>query len=233
LKLFESLGIDVGIILDFNRSFSLITADHFVRDVLARKIGARSVFVGENFRFGKHAHADSGTLKRLARFFGFHVKIFGTIRFKGKPVSSTVIRRLVAKGKFSEARTLLLRPVSVLGKVVKGESVAKGLGFPTANLRPDHEVLPPPGIYAAKALLKGRSLDAVAFIGKKYAPRHTAGKIVEVHIFSFKKNIYGKEMEVQFIRKIRDEKKFSSSEKLIKQIKKDVFSAKRTLSHHS
>ncbi len=237
LRYFKALGIDAGIILDFNRSFAGISADRFVKDVLVGKIGVRSVFVGENFRFGKHAHADTGILETLGRRYGFRVRIFKTICFKGKPVSSTSIRGLIAEGRLSDAKRLLLRPVSVLGKVVRGTSVATKLGFPTANLKPDHEVLPPPGVYAVRALLRSTKPGAVAYIGVKpaFASRFSSLKphIVEVHIFSFNENIYGEEMEVQFIKKIRDDKRFISSQSLIKQIKKDIVSAKKIFLSHS
>ncbi|MDD2703183.1 MAG: bifunctional riboflavin kinase/FMN adenylyltransferase [Candidatus Omnitrophica bacterium] len=278
MHLLESLGVDAGIILDFNRSFARISAARFVKEILSGKIKARYVCVGENFRFGKHAQADAGTLRSFARYYGFKVKIFRTIRFKGNPVSSTAIRKLIADGKLADAEKLLLRPVSVLGKVIKGTSIATALGFPTANIKPDHEVLPPPGVYAANALLGDKKLSAIAYVGAKptftplekvtgfsgrpagfYAddglimppsvktvrgrnsligfPRGSRRdgnkKIVEVHIFAFEKNIYGKDMEVQFIKKIREEKKFASSQLLIKQIKKDIVSAKKILLSHS
>lgn len=238
MRLFEALGVDAGIVLDFNRSFSRITAGHFVRDVLVKKLDARYVCVGENFRFGKHAQADALSLRSFGRLYGFGVKIFKTIRFNGEPVSSTAIRKLIAAGRLADAKKLLLRPVSVLGSVVKGTSVATDLGFPTANLNPDHEVLPPSGVYAANALLRNKKFPAIAYIGKRtarpaYGGRIKNPRIVEVHIFSFKRNIYGKDMEVQFIKKIREEKRFSSPQLLIKQIKKDIVSAKKILLFHS
>ncbi len=123
-----------------------------------------------------------------------------------------------------------MRPVSVLGMVIKGASLATKLGFPTANINPHHEVLPPSGVYAVKVIFNHQESNGVCSIGIKPTFNAQSKKHVEVYIFNFKQNIYGRYLEIQFVKKIREEKKFASSLSLAKQIKKDIIRAKALFS---
>lgn len=235
LRLIAAVGIDICIVIKFNRRFSRIPAENFIRNILANKIGARYIYVGRNFRFGQEARGDFRLLEKLSRIYNFKAKAFDIIKINSLPISSTYIRKLITNGKLAAAEKLLSRPVSVLGTVIRGDSLASRLGFPTANIDPHHEILPPSGIYVILAIFNQKKFKGVCYIGTKptfktqSAKRkaHSA-KHVEVHIFNFKKNIYGEYLEIQFVKKIRNDKKFSSQESLACQIKKDIVIAKHT-----
>jgi riboflavin kinase/FMN adenylyltransferase len=232
LRLIGKLGIDVCIVINFNKRFTRITAADFVKDILFKKIHAHYVYVGKNFRFGRNAEGDFKTLKKLAQTYDFKLKLFKVLKINKKAISSTYIRNLVKKGELNLAEKLLTRPVSILGTVIKGSLWARRLGFPTANINPHHEVIPPPGVYAAKIIFKDKKFSGVCYIGtdptlKLQRPLH-----VEVHIFNFKNNIYGKDLEVLFMEKIREERRFTSEAALVTQIKKDMTFTKSLFSLH-
>ncbi len=240
LKLIAELSINVCIVMKFNKAFAGIPAEDFIKKVLVHKIRARYIYVGRNFRFGRNATGDFRTLGHLSSAYNFKVKVFDVMRLRQRVISSTYIRRLITKGDLRGAEMLLCRPVSVLGTVIKGSALAKRLGFPTANIDPHHEVVPPPGIYAVKAVLNNEAWPAVCYIGSKptfEASRMRSQKLrnpgnIEVHIFDFNKNIYGKNLEIQFIRKIRNERRFACVEELAKQVKKDILHARHVFSLH-
>lgn len=225
IRLIEELGIDVCIAVNFNKNFSEISALDFVKNILLKKIGACYVYIGENFRFGRGAEGRLETLKKLSKECGFKLKIFKVSKIKNRPISSTYIRTLIKKGDLMAAQKLLMRPVSILGTVIRGASLGRRLGFPTANINPHHEIIPPFGVYAVKVIFEGKRLNGICNIGirptfkreDEYSKTH-----IELHVLDFSRDIYGKDLEVQFIKKIRDEKKFNSAVTLIEQIKKDI-----------
>jgi riboflavin kinase/FMN adenylyltransferase len=233
LRLIESMGIDICIVIKFNRQFSRILAEDFIKYTLIKKIGARYIYVGRNFRFGRGAKGNFLLLESLSYIYNYRLKIFAVVKIDNKPISSTYIRKLITKGNLDAAARLLARPVSVLGTVIKGTTLGRKLGFPTANINPHHEVLPPSGVYAVKIILNQRNLKGLCYIGTKptFLPRRIlkrdSKKHVEAYIFNFKKNIYAKFLEIQFFKKIREEKRFASSQFLVKQIKKDIMLARR------
>lgn len=239
LRLIAELGIDVCVIIKFTPAFSRIKAEDFIREIIVQKINARFIYVGRNFRFGKSAKGDAKLLKRLAGVYDYKLKTFEVIRGNHQPISSTYIRNLITNGSLTLARKLLSRPVTVLGTVVKGISLARQIGFPTANIDPHHEILPPSGVYAVKVIFNNKVFRGICNIGRKptvsvcqsaslpvcHKERH-----IEVYIFNFNRNIYGKDLEIQFIKKIRKEKKFPALTHLASQIKKDIKKAKKILS---
>lgn len=234
LKLIGSLGIDICLVIKFTPKFSRIPAESFIKDVLVDIIGAKYIFVGKNFRFGKLAQGDWKLLNNLSILYGFKLNAFKVIKAFQKPISSTCIRKLILQGKLSKAQKLLQAPVTVLGTVIKGISLARKLGYPTANINPHHEILPPSGVYAVKVILGKKTYKGICNIGKKPTiPANSKKKIdkhVEVYIFNFKKNIYGRDLEIKFVSRIRKEKKFPSLQDLQNQIKKDVLIAQKILS---
>lgn len=239
LRLIEGLGIDVCIVVKFNQKFAQILAEDFVKKILVKKLKAHYVFIGKNFRFGKKAAGDFRTLKKFSRIYNFRLRLFNVLKINNRAISSTHIRTLIKQGDIKSARKLLTRPVSILGTVIKGSSLARRLGFPTANIDPHHEVIPPSGVYAVKIIFHQRQLKGVCYIGTKptfntqYAIHNTQyEKHIEIHIFNFKQNLYSKYLEIQFEKRIREEKQFSSIGALAKQIKKDIFKAKRLFSYH-
>lgn len=237
LNLIASLGIDAAIVINFSPGLAKLPAEDFIRDILVKRLGAREIFIGRNFHFGKGAEGDYKTLERLSGLFRYKIKVFDVIKIGKKPVSSTYIRALIKEGKLDSAKKFLGRRVSVLGTVVKGVSLARHLGFPTANINPHHEVLPPQGIYAVNILLNKKIFGGACYIGdrptfKKYrrAMPDFSKKNIEVYIFGLNKNIYGKYLEVQFIKKIRGDKKFPDVAALVKQVKTDIRTARRIVS---
>lgn len=222
LRLIGELGLDACIVVDFNKAFSQITAADFVRDILAGKIAAAYICVGKNFRFGRGAAGDSRLLGKLGSACGFKLKAFDVIKKDGRAISSTYIRRLISEGRLKSAQGLLSRPVSVLGEVIKGVSLARRLGFPTANINPHHEVLPPAGVYAVEIIFGRERFKGLCYIGTRPTFGARKKKQVEVYIFDFKKDIYGKYLEIRFINKIRGERRFADTGALISQIKKDI-----------
>lgn len=230
LRLIGAIGIDACIVIRFDKAFSKISAEDFIKNIIVKKIGAGDIYVGRNFRFGRKGKGDFKSLIKLSSFYNFKVRVFDIIKINNRVISSTYIRRLITGGKLKEAARLLSRPVSILGTVIKGASLASKLGFPTANIDPHHEVLPPSGIYAVTIIFNNKKFKGTCYIGSK--PTFSLGKQkhIEVYIFNFKKNIYGKYLEIQFIRKIRDDRKFNSAESLATQIKKDIAKSRKVFS---
>lgn len=223
IKLIEELGVDFLAVLNFTKTISNLSPEKFVKDILISKIGVKEIYVGENFYFGKGAEAGTDALKGLAERFGFGAEIVKPIRIGKDIVSSSLIRKLIMSGDIEKASKFLGRPMSILGTVVSGSRLARVLGYPTANINPHHEAIPPSGVYAVLARLKNRVFKGVLNIGTRptfYSPRDPEPTI-EVHIFDFDERIYGKEIEILFIEKLRDEAKFKNRDELIEQIRKD------------
>jgi len=231
LKLIEKEGINTAIVVNFNKRFAGLSAEDFIRKILVTKLKAAYVFIGENFRFGRGAQGNYKTLREFSRRYNFGVGVCRTLKINRRPVSSSYIRRLITGGKLKEAARLLSRPVSVLGTVVKGVSLGRKLGFPTANIDPHHEVLPPSGIYAVQVILGKRKMKGVCYIGSRPTFKNRPLKNIEVYIFNFKENIYHRDLEIHFVKRVRGDMRFSSKELLIKQIKKDLIIARGILSH--
>lgn len=239
LKLIGELGIDACVIIKFNAKFQAMPAVDFMKNILIARLGARYIYVGKNFRFGKSAEGDLALLDKLSSVYNYKLRAFDVIKINHRTISSTYIRKLISEGKLKLAQKLLSRPVTVLGTVIKGLSLARQLGFPTANIDPHHEILPPSGVYIVKVILNKRIFDGVCNIGKKPTlltkPDELGSgpqKQIEVYIFDFNKDIYGNDLEIRFIRKLRDEKKFASLGHLAAQIKKDIKRSRNILSLH-
>ncbi|MCM8782050.1 MAG: bifunctional riboflavin kinase/FAD synthetase [Candidatus Omnitrophica bacterium] len=231
LKLIENEGIDVACVLNFNETLARCDAEEFVKKVLIKRISVRTVIIGLNFKFGKDKKGDIKLLKTFAKQFNFFVKGVSLFKIGGRPVSSTRIRNAIMNGRLSEAARLLGRRVSILGTVVKGAQRGRILGYPTANIDPHQEAIPPSGVYAVYVLLEGKRYKGILNIGQ----RPTFDKIrkknptIEVHIFNFCNYIYGKEIEVIFVGKLRGEKKFRTKKELVQQIKIDEITANMIL----
>ncbi|MCM8780630.1 MAG: bifunctional riboflavin kinase/FAD synthetase [Candidatus Omnitrophica bacterium] len=234
LRILEELGIDVCVVIRFDSHFARIKPTDFIRKILIAKLGPTYILVGKNFRFGRDAQGNVSLLKTFSLEGGYRLKLFETRKINQHSISSTYIRKLITQGRLALAKRLLGRPVSILGKVIRGTSVAKKLGFPTANINPYQEVLPPSGIYLVNVIVDKKRLNGLCYIGKRptFALQDTETYIthIEVHILDFHKNIYKKELEVMFIKKIREEKRFPSSQSLVAQIRKDVITARRFFS---
>mgnify|MGYP001217401978 CR=1 FL=1 len=225
LRLIAELGIEVCIVVNFNRNFAEISAHDFIARILVKKIGVSFVYVGKNFRFGAKASGNYKLLAQSAKRNNFVLKVFKVVRFRGEELSSTAIRRLINQRKIKQAEKLLGRRVSVLGTVIEGSKLGRVLGFPTANINPHHEITPPAGVYAVQINLLGKCYAGICYIGSR--PTFSAQNRslhIEVHLFKFRGDIYGKSLEIQFVRFLRPDHKFASIQELTGQIKKDILS---------
>lgn len=232
LRIFERLGMDAAVVLPFTRPLSNLLPEIFVERILMRKLRVREVLVGENFTFGRHQLGDVALLQELGRARGFHVTVIGPVRAGGVLISSTHVRRLIAEGELAGAERLLGRPVSILGEVVGGEKLGRKLGFPTANLEVVEACLPPRGVYAVRVRENHEVWAGMMNIGFKptvipeESPRrHT----LEVHLFDFAGSLYGKDLEVEFIGRIRNERRFPSVGALARALGRDSEAARRIL----
>jgi len=227
-RLFKELGVALCIVVPFNRSFASIPPRGFIEDILVKKLGVKAVFVGDDFRFGKDRGGDIALFQKLAPELGYEMHAVAALKQGRDAISSTRIRQLVGTGQLNEAARLLGRPVSTSGTVIKGAGRGKGLGFPTANIAYESDILPPQGVYVVQVLWGGQKYLGLANIGTRPSFETQVAKLhLEVFILDFSRNIYGKRLEVQFLKKIRNEKKFKSSEELVGQIRKDEARARQ------
>ncbi|QYJ14651.1 Bifunctional riboflavin kinase/FMN adenylyltransferase [Rubrobacter xylanophilus DSM 9941] len=228
-ELLLGLGVDEVRVIRFDEGLSRKSPEEFVREVLVGEIGARVVVVGENFRFGHRAAGDFAELRRLMRSCGGEAVGVPVQRLDGgEEVSSSRIRRLVLEGRVEEAARLLGRPHAVYGRVVEGERRGSRIGFPTANLRPEGGVaVPGRGVYACVVRVWGESHAACTNVG--FAPTFggRTESLIEAHLLDFRGDLYGAEIEVGFLRRIRGEKKFGGVEELREQIRRDLVEARR------
>jgi len=227
-RLLSDLGVDVCLVIGFNRSFAKIQPQKFIKDILVKELGVKAVFVGEDFRFGKDRSGDVALFQRLGPLYGYEMHAVSALKQGRTIISSTRIRKLVGEGKLNEAARLLGRGVSISGAVVKGSARGKRLGFPTANIAYEADILPPKGVYIVKVLLGKKKYLGLANIGTRPSFEKQISKLhLEAHILDFSKNIYGQRLEVEFLKKIRNEKKFASPQELVRQIQKDESLARK------
>lgn len=226
LRFFEKIGVKEALVIRFNKKFSTITREKFLKKILIEKLGMKALSVGKDFRFGFHGSGDADFLKQESMRSKFKLTLVQPLKYQKEIISSTRIRRLIERGLLNKAQKMLGRPVSVYGTVVHGRGRGKSIGFPTANLNPHHETLPPNGVYAAWGFLDGRRLKGVIHIGKR-PTFHDKEKSLEVHFFDFHRDIYGKELELVFAARLRGIRKFKSPKALVAAIRQD---AKKTLS---
>ena len=242
LKLLEEMGVNACVVVRFSKRFAQIPPEAFLRRYVLRAIAPREIFVGEDFRFGKGREGSAAFLKEAGKTHGFKVHAVKTLKSARQKIGSTGIRHLIADGRLREARKHLGRPVSVLGQVIRGDgrgrglrwatgpgNSCRGLGFPTANLKFKKEVIPPVGVYAVFVWHKNKRYAGMANVGVRPSFKKKSPVLLEVHLFGFKKNIYGQDILVEFIRKIRDEKTFFNQAQLIAQLARDEKKARRIL----
>ena len=233
VELIDRSGIDFLICVPFTREFAAISARDFVEDILIRRIGMTIIVVGEDYAFGKNREGNIDHLRTFAELFDFEVILADWIQESNNSthrISSTKIRELVISGHLAEVPKLLGRYYQIRGTVATGrDRGGRLLGFPTANINLHDELCPKIGVYAVMVECQNRHLKGVANIG--YSPTFVDHVFtVEVHIFDFDENIYGQKIRVNFISRIRDEKKFANINELSKQIRRDVEKAQEILS---
>ncbi len=228
IKLIEESGIDIVICEDFTPEYANLSPRQFVKDILLDKIGVKAVFVGHDYAFGKGRKGNIDTLKQLGKELVFEVHVVDAVKVDAILVSSTKIRDTIQKGDVKKVAGFLGRSYSISGKVEKGKSRGKGLGFPTANLRSVEEICPKPGIYAVHVSYRDQPYQGVVNIG--FNPTFKDKTLsIEVYILEFNKDIYDEYIKISFVERLRDEKAFDSPEALVEQIKKDVEMAREIL----
>lgn len=219
--LLEASGIDYLLIIPFTREFASISAERFVRDILVGTIGVRKLIIGYDYAFGKNRQGDVTMLRRMGEELGFTVDVLEPITSGDLVYSSTAVRQMVAGGDVRGVVRLLGRHFSVGGTVVHGRQRGKGLGFPTANLQTDKELIPKPGVYAVKVKVEDTTYDGACNIGDN--PTFGNGSLsIEVFIFDFDGDIYGREVRLYFVDRIRDEVTFPNPQSLQEAIARDV-----------
>lgn len=229
LDLVKRLGVDLTWMIRFDRRFASMSARDFVVTVLVDRLRARSVVVGEDFRFGRGQEGDVEMLRSLGAELGFDVSTVASVCEEGHRISSSGIREQLAKGNFAVAERWLGRPFRMEGHVVRGAALGRKLGYPTANLRVRAEPCPLGGVLAVFSRIDGGPwLPAVSNLGRRPA---VGGRepLLEVHFFDFDEDIYGKRLDVQFVAKLRDEANFARVEDLVEQMKKDEVEARARL----
>jgi riboflavin kinase/FMN adenylyltransferase len=228
LRLLETTGIDAVLMLPFGRDLSLMTPCQFAERILKKKLHAREVHEGYNFRFGHKAAGDVNLLLQLGKEMGFEVKVYSEQKLRGEPVSSSHIRKLLNEGRVSRARHLLARPFCILGTPGRGRGLGSKYTVPTINLARYEELVPKDGVYITWTRVGSECFDSVTNVGNR--PTFGADSFaIETHLLNFHPIDLTPESEVEicFLDRVRDEIKFPSVEALREQIAKDVKKARR------
>jgi len=239
--LIAETGIEVLVIAGFDRDFASLAPDEFARCVLADQLNARCVVAGEGFRFGGGAAGDVAVLTELGPRLGFHASEVKRVTVDGGEVSSTIIRQFIAAGEVERATTLLGHAYTIMGAVARGDQRGRTLGFPTANLCVEpHKLLPPDGVYAARARFDDATLPAPAVVNIGFRPtfapagREAQGGCIEAHLIDADTGeLYGRTITLDFVSRLREERRFPNPETLVEQIRRDIARARKVLARDS
>ncbi|MCO6399659.1 MAG: bifunctional riboflavin kinase/FAD synthetase [Verrucomicrobia bacterium] len=229
LQLLRMQKADGVALLPFTRAFASQEPEGFIEQIHATVPALRAFVVGSNWTFGRAARGEVALLRKLGAKLGFEVHAMPGVKWDGALISSTRIRRAVVNGELDAAEAMLGRPFSIYGTVVHGTKLGRKLGFPTANIDPHNEVRPPPGIYASLALVDDREYIAAAFLTATPDPRKGPLDVVEVHLLDADLDLYDQDVNLRFIRKIRDEEKFEDLDSLKRHIAADVAAIRQLL----
>ncbi|MGH7931647.1 MAG: bifunctional riboflavin kinase/FAD synthetase [Candidatus Binataceae bacterium] len=227
-ELLRDSGIDAVLVINFTRELSLIEPREFVREYLLGRIGARAVVVGHSVSFGHNRAGNATVMDHLGHELGFDTAVVGPVRVASMEVSSTKVREVIAAGDMKTAVTLLGRCHFVRGPVVHGRERGRKIGFPTANIASRTELLPPDGVYATRVVLPDGAYASITNIGMRPTfaePERT----IEANIFDFDRDIYGAEVKLELVERIRGERKFESAQALAAQIASDLKRAREIL----
>ena len=233
-EILEELGIDTMVVIPFDRDFSLLSSEEFIKDIIYKKIGVTEFVIGYDHHFGKDREGSIDTVKRLGKKMDFDTYVVSKREVGAKTVSSTAIRNAISEeGDVEQAAEFLQRLYRLNGMVVHGDKRGKEIGYPTANIKPEdkRKIIPKDGVYAVHVRIEDNWYDGMMNIGTR-PTFNDRERTLEVHLFNFDEDIYGKEVQVRFVKRMRDEKKFDGKEELINQLKVDENSAKEILRHH-
>ncbi len=232
IELLEKEGIDHLIIIPFNKEFSRTSSIDFIRNILVGVIGTKKLVIGYNHFFGRNREGSFAHLKEYGPVYGFDVEEIPAQEIDNIDISSTKIREAIEKGEVRLANNYLGHPFSLRGKVVEGNKLGMTIGFPTANLSVDasYKIIPAIGVYAVKVLIEGVEYGAMLNIGKRPTVQEEGNISIEVNVFDFSSDLYGKEIKVLFHSRVRDERKFDGIEQLKEQLQRDKMNCKQLLS---
>lgn len=229
-KLCESMGIDVLAEYPLDESMREMAAEQFVSEILCKRLQAKVIVAGEDFRFGKDRAGDVTLLQNLEETYDYRTVCIPKVTEKTVRISSTGIRKLLAEGDVSAANEMLGRPYAVFGEVLHGKKLGRTLGFPTMNLLPPtQKLLPAYGVYVTKTNVDGQWFDGITNIGLRPTVDSDKQVSVETHLFAYEGDLYGKQVEVQFLHFLRPERKFADVEALRAAMLEDLKNAKAIL----
>jgi riboflavin kinase/FMN adenylyltransferase len=224
-RLFEQSGLDAFVLLRFNDALRHMSGEEFLQ-LLTRDLGVAGIVVGHDFRFGRHGESNAAFLQAASATGGFWVEVIEPVQLEGERVSSSVLRAALASGDLQRAARLLGRPYTMRGRVVAGQQLGRTLGFPTANIRVRRRRLPLRGVFAVRVHgIAGSPLGGVASLGT----RPTVGGVeplLETFVFDFSGDLYGRELEIEFVAHLRDELRFESVELMVVQMQVDARTAR-------
>ena len=230
LKLIGELGAKGCVVVHFTRRFARLSPEQFIRRCIVAPIAPKEIYVGDDFRFGQDREGTLEYFEQAGKKYGFKVRVVDAVKVGKKKIGSSIIRQLIGAGKLIHAARLLGRGVSAMGRVVRGDGRGKRLGFPTANMLIKNGVIPPLGVYAVKVGIGKKTFSGMANIGRRPSFKKNDRAHLETHIFNFHRSLYNKEIIVEFVQKIREEKKFDSRVQFIVQLRNDRALAQRILS---
>ncbi|MBI5207160.1 MAG: bifunctional riboflavin kinase/FAD synthetase [Candidatus Firestonebacteria bacterium] len=222
LLLIQKYGIDNILLINFDKRFSEITPEIFIKDYLVNQLRIKKIVIGQNYFFGRNKQGNIDFLKKYAKVYNFNVKVVLPFIIDNQILSSSKIRFFIKNGDLENAKKYLGRDYFIRGKVVSGESRGRTIDIPTANLQELPVLLPPCGVYYTKVIYKEKEYRGATNIGIRPTFGDNQNKIVETHILDFNEFLYHQEITIRFIKKIRDEIKFSSIEELKAQVKRDI-----------
>ena len=221
----KKMGLDFLIIIKFNKNFSSLSPQQFIKKIIYNKTKSRFLYVSKNFRFGFKRKGDIQTLKKFEKLYNYRCLVTKPFKKNKKIISSTLIRKKISSGKIKEANKLLNRKWTINGKVIRGKKRGRKIGFPTCNIKLKNYIIPRLGVYAVNA--KGLNFNKKGIANIGYRPTFNGQNLLlEANIFGINKNLYNKEVSISFRKFIRPEKKFKNLELLKKQIKIDITQAK-------
>ena len=224
----KSLGVENYIEYNFNKTLSNLDAVDFIEKILVKQLSVKKIVVGKDFRFGKDRKGDTLLLKTLSSKHKYKLSIIGHVKNKKTNLkfSSSTIRKNINEGLFEKVSQALGRNWFIQGKIIKGSQKARLINFPTANMKPGNHILPKKGVYCVNVIFNGNLYKGIANFGERPTVKGV-NLLLETHIFEFNREIYGKELTVEFLTFIRSEKKFKDFKSLTTQINKDVITAKK------
>jgi riboflavin kinase / FMN adenylyltransferase len=220
----EKLNIDHLIVIEFNKQFSKIPACDFIKDILVSKIRTRHLIIGYNHHFGRNGEGDLNTIRKCSEDLNFKVEQVQGFKSEEGAISSSIIREALLKGNIDDANKWLGYSYTVSGTIIEGRRIGRTIGFPTANINPDsrNKLIPGSGVYAVEVHIDNQVFPGMMSIGSNPTVNEDTGlRSIEVHIFNFDKDIYGRKISVAFRKRLRDEIKFNSLNELTLQMKQD------------